>query len=281
MTTSNAIESTDTLLTARESCILEIKQHLDNLGTAYLAIGEALNFVRGDFDNQVDFLEWVKLEFGIMKSQCFNLMKVAKIFGTDERFKGVSMRVLVALSAYVEDVAVMERAATAAQAGELDTPSLKAIIEPAGQAPKATVQSSSMAANDTTPADPEIMEANKELVNEIASSTEPTPQPAQLESTERERGLLSLVETLKETIRQFQEEAQKRESERDTKVKAAPMLPQFKSTCMYARLGLSQEESQDSKKVKKAQRELVKLGYGAEHKAWPAISEAVEVLTNA
>lgn len=278
MTTSNAIESTDTLLTARESCIIEINQHIDNLGNAYLAIGEALNFVRGDFDNQAEFLDWVKAEFGIMKSQCFNLMKVAKIFGTDERFKGVSMRVLVALSTFVEDAAVMERAATAAVAGELDTPSLKAIIEPAGQAPKATPQPRNMAANDPTP-DPEIVAADTELSKELAASTAPTQQPAQLETTERERGLLSLVETLKETIRQFQEEAQKRESERDTKVKAAPMLPQFKSTCMYARLGLSQEESQDAKKVKKAQRELVKLGYGAEHKAWPSISEAVEVLT--
>lgn len=279
MTTSNAIESTDTLLTARESCIIEINQHIDNLGNAYLAIGEALNFVRGDFENQAEFLDWVKAEFGIMKSQCFNLMKVAKIFGTDERFKGVSMRVLVALSTYVEDAAVMERAAAAAQAGELDTPSLKTIIEPAGKVPKATAQPRNMAANDPTPVDTEVVEADKELVSEISASTAPTQQPAQLETTERERGLLSLVETLKETIRQFQEEAQKRESERDTKVKAAPMLPQFKSTCMYARLGLSQEESQDAKKVKKAQRELVKLGYGAEHKAWPAISEAVEVLT--
>ena len=57
------------------------------------------------------------------------------------------------------------------------------------------------------------------------------------------------------------------------------MLPQFKSSCFYARLGLSAEEATKKTAVNKARRELVKLGYGEGHEAWALISEAVEELT--
>lgn len=282
----------------REEIALEIRAHLDNIGTAYLSVGKALNEAREDFDKQQDFLDWVAAEFGIQKAQTYKLMKVGKVFGGDDRFAGVAMRVLSVLAAHVDDAAVMERAADAAAKGELDSQALTNILapakinmvptsKPAQEAPKpASENSATPTASTSTPEQAVNVDAPHDVVIEgelVEATPEATPAAqASIVTTatnERERGLLAMIETLKGTIEQMQQEYRRRDTERDSKVKAAPMLPQFKSKCLYARLGLSLEEAQDAKKVKKAQRELVKLGYGEGHAAWEAIQEAVAALT--
>lgn len=279
----------------REEIALEIRAHLDNIGTAYLSVGKALNEAREDFDKQQDFLDWVASEFGIQKAQTYKLMKVGKVFGTDERFAGVAMRVLSVLASHVDDTAVMDRAADAAAKGELDSQALTNILAPAKIAPptqpsapaKPAPENSATPTASTSTAKPTVpeVEAPHDVVIEgevVPASPAPAPANTSIVSTatnDRERGLLAMIETLKGTIEQMQAEHRRRDTERDSKVKAAPMLPQFKSKCLYARLGLSLEEAQDAKKVKKAQRELVKLGYGEGHAAWDAISEAVNALT--
>lgn len=286
-TTSNAVETLG--LSLREEVALEIRTHMDSIGTSYLTIGKALNEVRADFETAGEFLEWALSEFGIGKAQAYNLMKVADTFAGDTRFKGVAMRVLMVLARHVDDEAVMSRAALKAGAGELDSKAISDILAPAAKAvPTVAKQAPNMAANDgnanTAPAQGAVASLPPEEgveVPEVAQTSEVQPAPASAEvTTERERGLLSLVQSLRDVIAGMQEDMRKRDTERDSKVKSAPMLPQFKSKCLYARLGLSQEESQDTKAVKKAQRELVKLGYGEGHAAWAAISEAVEALTS-
>lgn len=308
MTNTNVItvsESADfTVISLRDELAEEIRSHLDNIGTSYLAVGKALIEARGDFDKQPEFLEWVSNEFGIQKSQAFRLMQVGRVFGDDTRFSGVAMRVLTALAPHVDDKAVIERAAAAAAEGKLNTAAITAILAPATLPPKT---------NGNGAATPAPASPPKLAGNEGASTTPPAQQvPDEVEAgeaeaklsvgdvaphdvviegevveasplgvgiSERERGLLAMVETLKDTIKNLQDEFRRRDTARDTKVKAAPALPQFKSSCLYARLGLSAEEAQDVKKVKKAQRELVKLGYGDGHDSWPAIVEAVEGLS--
>lgn len=302
--TAEIIDSSS-IMSFREEIALEIRTHLDNIGASYLKVGKALNEAREDFDKQQDFLVWVSAEFGIQKAQCYKLMKVGKSFGDDSRFAGVAMRVLAVLANFVEDEAVMNRAAELAKAGNLDSTSLEAILAPATKPTPATPPARNMAANDgntqegtengATPtastgnAMPTIEEVTPPEViidgEPVESSAPAAPVvPASIVDTatnERERGLLAMVETLRETIKQMQEEQRRHATERDSRVKAAPMLPQFKSKCMYARLGLSLEEAQDAKKVKKAQRDLVKLGYGEGHEAWANISEAVTSLLSA
>lgn len=293
----------ETALSLREEIAIELRTHLDTIGQSYLSVGKLLKEARGDFENQAEFLEWVKSEFGIMKSQAFNYMKVFTVFGESETFKGVALRVLTSLSPYVEDKAVMERAEAAHKAGNLTATTIGKVITPievkATPAPTLPAQ----AANDSgtqpqAPAnktqetaagiesapvdgldDAPPFEIDVKLGDDNAPLSLQTVPAAPTATSEREAGLMSLVETLRATIAEMQADIRKQATERESRIKAAPMLPQFKSKCLYARLGLSQEESQDAKAVNKAKRELVKLGYGADHQAWAAISEAVEALT--
>ena len=92
-------------------------------------------------------------------------------------------------------------------------------------------------------------------------------------------GLLAQIKALTEQLQAANDRIAFLSSARESKKAAAPMLPQFKSSCFYARLGLSAEEATKKTAVNKARRELVKLGYGEGHEAWPLISEAVEELT--
>lgn len=274
-------------LSLREEVAIEIRSHLDSIGQSYLVVGKALNEVKEDFENAGEFLAWALSEFGLAKAQAYNLMKVATVFGDDERFKGVAMRVLMVLAKHVDDEAVMGRAAVQAAAGKLDSKAIADILAPAGKTtPPVTKQAPNMSANDGNGNTEQSLtvtmqpETTPEVEAELQEGIQPAPaSPVQAEQSEQVKGLLGLVQSLKDTIAQMQEEYRRRDTERDSKVKSAPMLPQFKSKCLYARLGLSQEESQDAKLVKKAQRELVKLGYGDGHAAWSAISEAVTELT--
>ena len=286
MTTS--INAAETLgLSLREEVAIEIRAHMDSIGTSYLTIGKALNEVREDFETAADFLSWTQAEFGLGKAQAYNLMKVSDTFGNDARFKGVAMRVLMVLARHVEDDAVMTRAAAKAASGDLDSKAIADILAPAAKAaPVVAKQAPNMAANDGHAAQaPEVSvstlpDEEGVEVPEVAQASPVQDKPANADvTTERERGLISLVQSLRDVIAGMQEDMRKMGTERDSKVKAAPMLPQFKSKCLYARLGLSAEEAQDAKAVKKAQRELVKLGYGEGHAAWAAISEAVIELT--
>ena len=134
MTTENI------LLSVREAATAEIKQHLDNIGTSYIKVGACLNELRGDFEGQKDFLAYVESEFGIKKAQCYKLMSVARVFEGDDRFKGVAMRVILALVPFADENIIMEKAAELAAEGKLDTNAVNALIEPKKEPKSKTVQ---------------------------------------------------------------------------------------------------------------------------------------------
>lgn len=293
MTTENI------LLSVREAATAEIKQHLDNIGTSYIKVGACLNELRGDFEGQKDFLAYVESEFGIKKAQCYKLMSVARVFEGDDRFKGVAMRVMLALVPFADENIIMEKAAELAAAGKLDTNAVNALIEPKKEPKSETVQSkaepvkpqenaTAAAESQETQAPQEVPPASESDDDKSApweeESKPEAPKAAPLDNTANTEnaamaGLLAQIKALTEQLQAANDRIAALTSARESKKAAAPMLPQFKSKCFYARLGLSAEEATKKTAVNKARRELVKLGYGEGHEAWALISEAVEELT--
>lgn len=293
MTTEN------TLVSVREAATAEIKQHLDNIGTSYLKVGACLNELRGDFEGQKDFLAYVEAEFGIKKAQCYKLMSVARVFEGDERFKGVAMRVMLALVPFADENIIMEKAAELAADGKLDTNAVNALIEPKKEPKIEIVQSKTgpvktqenaigVAESQETQA-PQVVPPVSEPDNDESAPWEEeskpeAPKAAPLDNTANTEnaaiaGLLAQIKALTEQLQAANDRIASLSSARESKKAAAPMLPQFKSSCFYARLGLSAEEAMKKTAVNKARRELVRLGYGEGHEAWALISEAVEELT--
>ena len=54
----------------------------------------------------------------------------------------------------------------------------------------------------------------------------------------------------------------------------APMLPQFSSKSMYARLGLDASDCPIKAEILEAFKGLCKAGYGRQHEAFPLLDEA-------
>lgn len=289
MTTEN------TLVSVREAATAEIKAHLETIGASYLKVGSLLNELRGDFENQREFLAYVEAEFGIKKAQCYNLMNVSRCFDGDERFKGVAMRVMLALIPFADDGAIMDKAAELADNGELDTKAVNALVSPSKPVKAEASQSQAEVTKAAEKAAPVESEALQSVPQEVApegdesapwedapATTEAAaPKLDNAENTESAAmaSLLAQIKTLNEQLTAANDRIAELTSARETKKSAAPMLPQFKSSCFYARLGLSAEEATKKTAVNKARRELVKLGYGEGHEAWALISEAVEELT--
>lgn len=306
MTTENI------LVSVREAATTEIKAHLETIGASYLKVGSLLNELRGDFENQREFLAYVEAEFGIKKAQCYNLMNVSRCFDGDDRFKGVAMRVMLALIPFADEGEIMDKAAELAANGELDTRAVNALVSPSkpvkagvsqSQAELVKPQESAIEAAESMQGhatfEDFILEKAKEELQSVPQEVAPegdessswedapvtseaaAPKLDNAENTENAAmaSLLAQIKTLTEQLTAANDRIAELTSARETKKSAAPMLPQFKSSCFYARLGLSAEEATKKTAVNKARRELVKLGYGEGHEAWALISEAVEELT--
>lgn len=274
-----------TTLTLREELTIVIRNGLDAIQENSMIVGRALCDVREDFENSALFLSWVQEEFQLGKAWTYKLMSIYSKFGACPVLSKVSNRVLATLTQYIDDKRVMDEAYALAEVGELTTSSLKVIINPIKVA----------AADKTEPAPaPQVEQEAKPPFDYGTVNIETTTDVSQSEldgvlihdsmrsvPTDREQALISQIEILNRTIDQLAEQLQARASERESKKASAPMLPQFKSKCLYARLGLSLEQSQTSSAVTKARRELVKLGYGDGHEAWSLIEEAVTGLLEA
>lgn len=296
-----------TTVTIREQVTAEIKAHLDSIGSAYIKVGNCLNELREDFDGQKEFLAYVEEEFSIKKAQCYKLMALARTFGDDKRFSGVAMRVMSALVQFADDQAIMDKAAELAADGKLDTKAVNALInpeparkptmEPAIAAPygdkpqelqavpqQGTVPADSDEADDGLPWDDEpSAPATVTAPEQAAEKTEAAPvqTTAPAYDSGYVNSLLATIDRLNNMVNELGQKLAAKESERETKKASAPMLPQFNSKCFYARLGLSAEEATKKTAISKARRELVKLGYGTGHEAYPLIEEAVKALTEA
>lgn len=304
---NNAVEATETVdMTVepvRDSVARDIHALLETIGDSYIKVGGLLTEARADFENQKDFLEWAESEFSIKKAQCYNLMNVARVFGADSRFTGVSMRVMLALIPLADEADVMEKAAALAEAGTLTTTAVNELL---GK-PKAPIK---LVQSDAAKDDPmaqfegqvalaeeratklhvtkeEMRDAADSAGEAIISAAQGVAEGANLDEWKEPAGmqvttmqaLLDQNKRLSEQLDAAMARIAEMTSTRETKKATAPMLPQFKSKCLYARLGLSAEQATSKSAISKARRELVKIGYGEGHEAWAAISEAVEKLS--
>lgn len=289
MTTENI------LLSVREAATAEIKAHLETIGASYLKVGSLLNELRGDFENQREFLAYVEEEFSIKKAQCYNLMNVARCFDGDERFKGVAMRVMLSLIPFADEAGIMDKAAELAAEGKLDTKAVNALtgkperpatkpVQSQGE-PEKTAENAAEAAEQapqSVPAEQEPEDDDHAQRDDSQKAPERKAEPLDNAATAESAamaGMLEQIKSLTEQLKAANDRIAELTSTRENKKAAAPMLPQFKSSCFYARLGLSAEEATKKTAVNKAKRELVKLGYGEGHEAWGLIAEAVAELT--
>ena len=289
MTTENI------LLSVREAATAEIKAHLETIGASYLKVGSLLNELRGDFENQREFLAYVEEEFNIKKAQCYNLMNVARCFDGDERFKGVAMRVMLSLIPFADEAGIMDKAAELAAEGKLDTKAVNALtgkperpatkpVQSQGE-PEKTAENAAEAAEQapqSVPAEQEPEDDDHAQRDDSQKAPERKAEPLDNAATAESAamaGMLEQIKSLTEQLKAANDRIAELTSTRENKKAAAPMLPQFKSSCFYARLGLSAEEATKKTAVNKAKRELVKLGYGEGHEAWGLITEAVAELT--
>lgn len=277
-----------TTLTLREELTIVIRNGLDAIQENSMIVGKALCDVREDFENSAMFLSWVQEEFQLGKAWTYKLMSIYSKFGACPVLSKVSNRVLATLTQYIEDKRVMDEAYALAEVGELTTSSLKVILNPikvaaVGKPELAPVPSSQDEQEDKPPFDYGTAHMEVAPTEAIQSKLDGVLIHDSMRSlpTDREQALISQIEILNRTIDQLAEQLQVRTSERESKKAGAPMLPQFKSKCLYARLGLSLEQSQTPSAVTKARRELVKLGYGDGHEAWSLIEEAVNGLLEA
>lgn len=277
-----------TTLTLREELTIVIRNGLDAIQENSMIVGKALCDVREDFENSALFLSWVQEEFQLGKAWTYKLMSIYSKFGACPVLSKVSNRVLATLTQYIEDKRIMDEAYALAEVGELTTNSLKVILNPI----KVAVVDIPVNAPSTPP---QVEQDDKPPFDYGTDHMEAAPTDASQSKldgvlihdsmrslpTDREQALISQIEILNRTIDQLAEQLQVRTSDRESKKASAPMLPQFKSKCLYARLGLSLEQSQTPSAVTKARRELVKLGYGDGHEAWSLIEEAVNGLLEA
>lgn len=262
-----------------EEIVLEITTKLDVIQKESICVGSLLIEAKEELQEKggkyADFIDWCGVNFNIGKAQASKLMRVANFFKEDKRFVGVAMRVLYALACNATPDQ-LDRAAVFADSGTLSSAVVEQLLNP-----KAPEQE-----KPEEPKEEEVKESNKAIEDalnnvpikdnsyDVPFSTEDLP------STDKEGNLLLEVQELRGALA----EANKLITElSNAKVKhnqsaKAPFLPQFKSACPYAVLGLGQLESKKITKVRSAFREIIKCGYGEGHEAFDLLVKAKDQL---
>lgn len=277
------------VITRMQEIVAEINTKLDVIQQESVSVGklliEAKEELQADGKKYADFIVWCGEQFNIGKAQASKLMKVATVFDEDERFKGVAMRVLYQL-ATTATPDQMDRAADFAATNSLTSAVANQLLNPT---PVETEQAESKELSKEDKAE-QNADTQVSLENLPKSDDVPFTVDSQIEandkaqeSKEANSDLVEQISELKDSLRAANELIQslkdaneKQSASRNT----APFLPQFKSACPYAVLGLGQIESKQITKVKKAFRELIKCGYGDGHDAFEALCKAKNQLLN-
>lgn len=271
-------------LTELECLEGEIKATIADAGKATFHLGELLLKAKDAHESTPDFLKWVDEKFGIKKAWAYRLMKVASVFNEDA-WKGTAVEVLYTLQSQATD-SQLEQARALAEAGSLTRKTLAELLEPVAPAVK--------------PAEQQEPQASQKLLEQAASTiiddakAEPQeaapmlPESSTLDKPQEEsEELMELVRDLREQLAIQQQQnaellAQIAEANKPRIAASnAPMLPQFSSACLYARLGLAAEDATDKAKILEAFKSLCKAGYGRQHEAYALLDEARHELIHA
>lgn len=260
---------------------LEIQQTIQQAGLTSFRLGKLLLQAREVSENQQEFLDWADSNFSIKKSWAFKLMKVSQVFEGEPWCK-VATSVLYTLQCQASDEQMLE-AKKFAEAGKLDVATLKALLAPpvvpvakAGAGTevvdKRACDSVQAALMDVTPHDVQGVEASPAPVAQAMTAPEIKPDTLDMQQQ---------LEDALRTIGELSQQLAELQRPRLSSGVQMPMLAQFSSDCLYARLGLSKEDSADKGKILEAFKALCKAGYGRAHEAFPLIDEARHQLIHA
>lgn len=278
------VEEEATLMSELDCLEGEIKATIADAGKATFHLGELLLKAKDAHESTPDFLKWVDEKFGIKKAWAYRLMKVASVFQEDA-WKATAVEVLYTLQSQATD-SQLEQARELAEAGKLNRKTLSELLEPVAPAIKQVEQPEPQSSQKL------LQQAADSL---IASAAEPQEAAPQLPESsvldnkpqEDKEDLMELVRDLREQLalqQQQNEELMKQITEANKPRIAAsnaPMLHQFTSACMYARLGLAAEDAADKAKILEAFKSLCKAGYGRQHEAYSLLDEARHKLIHA
>lgn len=271
------VEEEANLLSELDCLEGEIKVTIADAGKATFHLGELLLKAKDAHESTPDFLKWVDEKFGIKKAWAYRLMKVASVFQEDA-WKATAVEVLYTLHSQATD-SQFEQARELAEAGKLNRKTLSELLEPVAPAIKQVEQPEPQSSQKL------LQQAADSLIASAAEPQEAAPQLPEssvLDSKPQEdkEDLMELVRDLREQLalqQQQNAELMKQITEANKPRIAAsnaPMLPQFSSACMYARLGLAAEDAADKAKILEAFKSLCKAGYGRQHEAYSLLDEA-------
>lgn len=279
------IENTNVELavTRMEEIVIEINQSLDNIQLESVKVGKLLIEANCEFKEQGEkataFLDWAFAHFSIKKAQAYKLMKVAETFGNDDRFTGVSMRVLYALATQADDE-VLEKAAELASNGSLTTTTLNLLLNPEPIAPKqqqidTSKQDGENSLQQLPQAPGNVGEAGENSAPD-GGSQEPSAPVAPVAGGEADKQLLADNADLRKQISELLAQIKEMQDAQTqyNKGASAPVLPQFKHKNPAVVLGISEEDAKSESKIKAAFRGLVKAGYGNGHEAFDLLVAA-------
>lgn len=278
------VEEEATLMSELDCLEGEIKATIADAGKATFHLGELLLKAKDAHESTPDFLKWVDEKFGIKKAWAYRLMKVASVFQEDA-WKGTAVEVLYTLQSQATD-SQLEQARELAEAGKLNRKALSELLEPVAPPVKQVEQPEPQSSQKL------LQQAADSLIASAAEPQEAAPQLPEssvLDSKPQEdkEDLMELVRELREQLalqQQQNAELMKQIAEANKPRIAAsnaPMLPQFTSACMYARLGLAAEDAADKAKILEAFKSLCKAGYGRQHEAYSLLDEARHKLIHA
>lgn len=269
------------LVTELDALKVDISKVINDAGKAAFELGSLLLKAREACDNQQEFLEWVDSNFGIKKAWAFKLMKVSQVF-SGEPWTSVAVSVLYTLQAQASDEQLAE-ARKFAEAGKLDISTVKALLAPplpVPAKPSATTEEPMKVSSSVQEALMSVEAKEVSTVVEVKpAAQEPVVSPVVDNSSSE---LLAKIADMSETIRQLTEQLAEANKPRLRQAVEMPMLPQFSSPCLYARLGLSADEANSKDKILEAFKALCKAGYGRQQvEAFALIDEARHELIKA
>ena len=209
--------------------------------------GYLLRDAKGHFDSAGAWLQWAESEFGLKKTHTYRLVKIAETFGANEAFDGVDAHALRILIDGKTDAEKMEEAEKLAATGNLNPQTARQLV--GDSEPDKAKGAKEQRAEETA----EMLEQNRALAKQNEE-------------------LSGLIEELRQQL------ANKAETAKKTPA-TMPMLPQFDSDAMHIRLGLTEKEGGDIKKVRAAYRALVKYwNEDSNPAAFAALTEAADAL---
>lgn len=251
----------------------EINLTIAEAGSTSFKLGNLLNKAREACENQQEFLDWVDSNFGIKKAWAFRLMKVSQVF-KGSPWNTVAVSALYTLQQQATDEQMAE-ARKFAEAGKLDINTVKSLLNPpvAQVITKPAVKLEEVEKKVNESVQEALMDTKPQDVQARIVTTEQPKPEVQQSTTVDNSGLQQRIEELLEANAKLTSQLAELTKPR-LQQSNMPMLPQFNSSCMYARLGISQEDAADKGKILEAFKALCRAGYGRTHEAYPLMDEA-------